>query len=185
MSCDFLSLLLQAIGGALAATQDDANPSDTGVNIMIAGLAFQVVSLTLFIVLGLDFVVSARRARQGDLNYNFISLRRRTMFRLFPYAIALATTTIFIRCVFRVAELKDGFGGKLANNEGMFMGFEGPMIMIAVLALTICHPGIAFGNASTWKAANWTWKKSKSQNNGYPLQSSDTSYISDGTGAEK
>ncbi|THW09494.1 putative RTA1 domain protein [Aureobasidium pullulans] len=163
---DFLSLLLQAVGGALAATQDDTNPSDTGVNIMIAGLAFQVVSLTIFIALSLEFAWRARKARESDLNFEFFNLRKRTMFRLLPYAIAIATITIYIRCVFRVAELQDGFGGELANNEGMFMAFEGPMIIIAVVVLTICHPGIAFGSASAWKAANWTWKKGNKSESG-------------------
>ncbi|KAI5206639.1 hypothetical protein AUEXF2481DRAFT_113182 [Aureobasidium subglaciale EXF-2481] len=175
MVCDFLSLLLQAVGGALAATQDDTNPSDTGVNIMIAGLAFQVVSLTIFIALSLEFVFRARKARESDLNFEFFNLRKRTMFRLFPYALALATITIYIRCVFRVAELQDGFGGELANDEGMFMGFEGPMIIIATIALTIFHPGIAFGSASSWKAANWTWKKSnKGDNNHIRMVSQET-----------
>ena len=161
ITCDIISLLLQAAGGALAASQDASHPSDTGVNIMIAGLAFQVVSLTLFIVLGLEFAFRARKARESDLDYKFIGLRRRTLFRLFPYALAIATTTVFIRCIFRVAELKDGFGGKIANNEPLFMVFEGPMIIIALIALTACHPGSAFGSASSWRAANWSWKKSR------------------------
>ncbi|KAI5205408.1 putative RTA1 domain protein [Aureobasidium subglaciale] len=175
MMCDFLSLVLQAVGGALAATQDDTNPDDTGVNIMIAGLAFQVVSLTVFVALSLDFVFRARKARESDMNMEFFNLRKRVMFRIFPYALALATITIYIRCVFRVAELQDGFSGELANDEGMFMGFEGPMIIVATMALTFCHPGIAFGGASNWKAANWTWKKSnKGDNNHIRMVSQET-----------
>ncbi|KAK6005243.1 hypothetical protein QM012_008022 [Aureobasidium pullulans] len=157
--CDFISLLLQAVGGALAATQDATDPSRTGVNVMIAGLAFQVVSLTIFIALSMEFAYRAYKARESELNFDFFDLRKRTMFRMLPYAIAVATITIYIRCVFRVAELKDGFGGKLANDQTAFMILEGPMIIIATVVLTICHPGIAFGSAPSWAAANWTWKK--------------------------
>ena len=171
MICDFISLLLQAVGGALAATQDAQNPSRDGINIMMAGLAFQVVSLTIFIALSMEFVYRARKARESDLNFNLFELRKRTMFRLLPYAIAVATVTIYIRCVFRVAELKDGFGGKLANDQTAFMILEGPMIIIATVALTVCHPGIAFGSASSWAAANWTWKKNKSDNNHIRMES--------------
>lgn len=64
-----------------------------------------------------------------------------------------------IRCAFRVAELQNGFSGQLANDQTLFMIFEGPMIMIAVLSLTIFHPGIAFGGTTAWQSANWTWKK--------------------------
>ena len=43
-----------------------------------------------------------------------------------------------------MAELESGFGGALANNEPVFMILEGPMIMIAVVALTAFHPGFCF-----------------------------------------
>lgn len=59
--------------------------------------------------------------------------------------------TIFIRCVYRVAELWEGFSGYLANHESTFMIFEGPMIIIAVAAMTIYHPGRVFDNL--WAAA--------------------------------
>lgn len=66
-------------------------------------------------------------------------------------AIAIATITIFIRCVYRVAELNEGFNGHLANDEVLFMILEGPMIIIACIVLTVCHPGIAF--AGRWAEA--------------------------------
>ncbi|KAK5951665.1 phospholipid-translocating ATPase rsb1 [Knufia fluminis] len=52
---DIISLILQAAGGGLAATADDQAGSDMGINVMIAGLAFQVVSLLIFIGLCSDF----------------------------------------------------------------------------------------------------------------------------------
>ena len=60
-------------------------------------------------------------------------------------ALIIATIAIFIRSCFRVAELKGGFGGKLANQEVTFMILEGAMVAIASLALTIAHPGLIFG----------------------------------------
>lgn len=158
ITCDFISLLLQAVGGALAATESKTNPINVGVNVMIAGLAFQVVSLALFMVLGLEFVYRAVKAREADLNFEFFFLRRRKMFRLLPYALALATVTIFIRCAFRVAELQDGFGGDIANDESMFMVFEGPTIIVAVAAMTLVHPNIAFDTTANWQAASFPWK---------------------------
>jgi hypothetical protein len=58
--------------------------------------------------------------------------------------LAIATIGIFIRSVYRVAELQGGFGGSLANSEALFMIFEGPMTIIAVAALTVFHPGTCF-----------------------------------------
>jgi hypothetical protein len=55
MTCDFVCLVLQATGGAITSTssgfsQDAFAMRQTGVNIMIGGLSFQVVSLFLFIL---------------------------------------------------------------------------------------------------------------------------------------
>jgi len=162
MVCDFISLLLQGTGGGLAATSNTNSGSDAGVNVMIAGLAFQVASLALFMTVSLDFIIAARKASPSETNANFIRLRASRLFRLFPYAIATATITIMIRCIFRVAELQGGFDSKLANDEVLFMIFEGPMIMIAVLCLSVLHPGTAFGGANAWQSANWSLKKQNS-----------------------
>jgi len=50
-----------------------------------------------------------------------------------------------------VAELSEGFGGKLANQEITFMVLEGAMIVIACISLTVAHPGVAFHGR--WKDA--------------------------------
>lgn len=67
-------------------------------------------------------------------------------------ALGLACLTIFIRSVFRVAELRGGFRGSLANNEVLFMVLEGAMIVIAASCLTFAHPIFIFGKA--WGVAN-------------------------------
>jgi hypothetical protein len=162
--CDLVSLVLEALGGALAAIQAAGDWSRTGIDVMVDGLAFQVVSLTIFIILDMEFVYRARKARACNLNFDFLDLRRRAMFRILPHAIAVATITIYIRCILRVAELKNVFGGALANDQTAFMILEGLMIISATIALTVCHPGIAFGSVSSWAAANWTWKKGNKEN---------------------
>lgn len=90
----------------------------------------------------------------------FASLTGSRRFHLFEGALAIATLLIFIRCCFRVAELKEGFDGNIANSEPLFMVFEGPMIFIAVGLLSILHPGIAF--KGRWAEANfgvWAGRK--------------------------
>lgn len=61
ISCDVFSLILQAAGGALTDTATNNSLSQTGIDIMIAGLAFQVVSLSVFIALCSDFAWSVRQ----------------------------------------------------------------------------------------------------------------------------
>jgi hypothetical protein len=55
--------------------------------------------------------------------------------------LAIATLTIFIRSIFRVAELNGGFSSDLANDEVAFMILEGAMMVIACGCLSAFHPG--------------------------------------------
>ena len=75
-------------------------------------------------------------------------------------AITIAALAIFIRCIYRVVELAQGFSGAIANAEGPFLAFEGPMIMLAVLMLTLFHPAIVF-RGGAWKASQWRGREKR------------------------
>ena len=158
MSSDFLSLLLQAIGGAIADTANTQGLKRTGVNIMIAGLFLQAVSLTVFLVVFADF---SWRCHKGVLDMDPAKLRTRQslVFKLFRASLLLATLAILVRSIFRVAELWEGFSGSLWNNETDFLVLDGAMMAIAVLCLTASHPGVCFGGQ--WQAADWNFRGKK------------------------
>ncbi|KAF2715098.1 RTA1-domain-containing protein [Pleomassaria siparia CBS 279.74] len=148
---DLLSLILQALGGGIASTANDKKGSDLGTNIMIGGLICQVISMILFFIIWGDFALRVRRNKaSGALTRNqpplYEGLRATKMFHLFQWSLFVATLLVFIRCIYRVAELWDGFSGHLANDEATFMIFEGPLIIIALTAMTVFHPGRVFGN---------------------------------------
>ncbi|OAA59535.1 RTA-like protein [Niveomyces insectorum RCEF 264] len=159
MSSDFISLVLQGAGGGLAATANDAAGSNAGRGIMVAGVVFQVVSLCVFGALGLEFAIRLRRTNDRVKDVRFALLRDRTLFTWFHYALGTAVVLIFVRSVYRIAELQQGFDGPIANNEVAFMVLEGPMIFLAVLAMTVLHPGIAFDGQ--WSSAAWSVKQSR------------------------
>ncbi|KAH9895463.1 RTA1-domain-containing protein [Xylariomycetidae sp. FL2044] len=149
--CDVVSLILQAVGGALASVAShNQEPTETGDNIMIAGLAFQVFTLFVFIVLCTDFTLNTLRRKKAlgasalDQNPELVALRGSWMFRGFLVALGVSTITIFWRCVFRVAELSGGWTGPLMERQDLFIGFEGVMITIAVYVLNIFHPSLCF-----------------------------------------
>ena len=58
-----------------------------------------------------------------------------------------------------MAELSHGFGGRLANDQVMFMVLDGAMMTITVIVLTIGHPGPALG--TMWKDGAFRFRKSK------------------------
>lgn len=67
MCSDFLALVLQGAGGGIASTaSDNRTTAQAGVNIMIAGLAWQVVSLSAFAFAAADYAIALRRGRRRD-----------------------------------------------------------------------------------------------------------------------
>lgn len=159
MTSDFISLVLQGAGGGLAATAKTHAGSETGRAIMVAGVVFQVISLLIFMCLWLEFTLRLRKTSDSAKDARFFELRSTKKFAWFQYALAAAVVLIFIRSVYRVAELQQGFNGPIANDEVSFMILEGPMIFLAVLAMTVLHPGIGFGGE--WNSAAWSIKQSR------------------------
>ncbi len=80
---DFISLLLQAIGGGIASSSDIPSDVDLGVNIMIAGLAYQVFSLAIYIICWAEFSFRVRRATEAEKEPAFAEFRRSFKFRAF------------------------------------------------------------------------------------------------------
>ncbi|KAI9815769.1 MAG: hypothetical protein M1827_002165 [Pycnora praestabilis] len=92
-----------------------------------------------------------------DLKYADLRCTRR--FRLFIHALVLSTVCILIRSCFRVAELSEGLSGSLFNNQISFMILDGAMMIVAIGALVVLHPGFAFAGA--WRDANFNLRIKK------------------------
>ncbi|KAH9861427.1 hypothetical protein J1614_011173 [Plenodomus biglobosus] len=169
--CDVVSLVLQATGGALASVASHENRSpDTGNHVMIAGLAFQVFTLLIFLLLALDFAIRTCRRISSDgayaaLDQRHAKLRSSWVFRGFLMALTISTLCIFTRCVYRVAELSEGWEGHLMLTQKYFIGLEGAVVIAAVLLLNMFHPGLCFKEAPTETAIHGvsrTWEMEQS-----------------------
>lgn len=115
---DLVCLVIQAAGGAMSTTSDGA--SQTGVDLALAGLVLQVVFMVIFCALFADYLIRyARSSRRGG-GPKFT--RRLRVFFGFQGA---ATLLILVRCAYRLAELHEGYGGKLVRDEALFIGLEG------------------------------------------------------------
>ena len=55
IASDMIALVLQAVGGGLANTANTKSAMDVGEDVMLAGLSFQVISLSVFICLSAIF----------------------------------------------------------------------------------------------------------------------------------
>lgn len=141
---DLVSLLLQGAGGGIAATADSGSElQDVGTNLMIAGVIFQVVVLAIFGLCCSEYAIRTYHHRD-QVTCEAKALLHKTSFRSFVFAIIVAYTGILIRCVYRIPELTGGWRSELMRDETDFIILEGVMIVVAVLALTVLHPGLCF-----------------------------------------
>ncbi|EGX50001.1 hypothetical protein TWF173_007649 [Orbilia oligospora] len=143
VTCDLVSLITQSAGGAIASTSNDHAGSKLGGDITLGGLAFQVFTMTFFMVLCGEFALRCWNRRQM-FDERQRGLRESKRFKYFLYAMGAATIFIYVRCVYRVAELAKGWDGPLMTTETYFIVLEGSMVILACLCLNIFHPGICF-----------------------------------------
>lgn len=145
--CDVVSLVLQGTGGGMAATADtDIKKRDRGTNIMIVGICWQVFTLTVFAVVVAHYLWQRRRAiRAGHpLSTEARAVLTDKKFKLFVFGVASAFLAIYIRCVYRIPELTQGWGSKFMREEPSFIALEGAMIAYATLVQIGFHPGFCF-----------------------------------------
>ncbi len=147
--CDVISLVIQAAGGGLAATSLTANEStESGTHVMVAGLAFQVFSMSIYIFLYLHFFHKIRflhpsQHKQLDDQFNpdYKHIRDEKMFKIFPYVVFIGVLFVYVRCIYRVVELAEGWTGFLIVHEVYFMILDALMMALTCLILLIFYPG--------------------------------------------
>lgn len=134
VGCDFGSMVLQGIGGGLAAAGGTKNQKliDGGNKMIVAGIAFQVVTMAVCGLLILWFVVKYKMAAKHvtgeksayhlDKEEGSISLWK---VKVFGWLVTLAYTTTLIRCIYRLPEMAGGWGNALMRNEREFLLLDG------------------------------------------------------------
>lgn len=104
---DVFCLILQAVGGGVAAASDTNHGTNLkelsiGNRLIIAGIALQVVSLLVFGTLVRELFLHARAYhRQEQPGDQFKVVWRDRNFRIFCGSIAGAYCGILIRCIYR------------------------------------------------------------------------------------
>lgn len=101
---------------------------------------------------------SARYYKKTQLepfyNPRYSHLRLGSLLEHFKWAVSIAVILIYIRCVFRTVELKQGFEGYLATHEIYLLVLDSLMIAAAGFLLLPFHPVFMFGRENILKLAN-------------------------------
>lgn len=143
ISCDLLSLTLQGAGGGIAASAETDSNQSVGNDLMMAGICFQVITLVAFAAMaGLYYFRLSRSTT--PLSTSAQNVKNSTLFKLFVGGFLFAFLTMFIRCVYRIAEMAGGWQNPIMQNELDFIILDSVMIAISVLAMTVFHPGYCF-----------------------------------------
>lgn len=149
---DIISLVIQAVGGGMAATATDSTP---GTNTMVAGVFFQLFGLACFIVIGLDVAWNLYRNKPATTWL----LRRKLpadepvepvppltlRWKIYVVSIVASVVLLLLRCIYRCIELLDGWHGDLLTHEVYLETLDGLPMLILVFSLNVLHPVIALG----------------------------------------
>lgn len=127
--CDVIATMIQVAGAALigVAYSNQKDPT-TPNNILLAGLAFQVFSFAVFLLILAATLFKARNSAA-------------TVGRTFIVALVVATLAVYLRTCFRLAETAEGLMRTLSTHEVYFGCLEFLPIIVAVYLLAWWHPG--------------------------------------------
>jgi len=121
--------MLQAVGGGFAGgAGNNVKLRNTGTNLMISGIVWQVATLIAFFGLVIDYALRTRRAWE-QVTPEVKSLLRERKYRSFLAAVAVAFMTVFLRCVYRIAEMVGGWANPIMRDEIGFDIMEGVYVI--------------------------------------------------------
>ncbi|KAH8177161.1 RTA1 like protein [Sarocladium implicatum] len=134
IASDVVATVTQVAGAALIGKKE-SNREDptTANNILLGGLAYQVFSMGIYVILSFTFLFRARHAIHD------------AGLVVFAVVFATATVLIYLRTCFRLAETAEGLNGRLQTNEIFFACLEFAPVALAVLLFAGWHPGRCVG----------------------------------------
>ncbi|KAI1502621.1 RTA1 like protein-domain-containing protein [Biscogniauxia marginata] len=141
-----LALVLELAGAVVSTVQDDPELIDTGVRILVVGLAVQVVALATFIAHAVMFAI-ALRTRRHDLDPKYAYVYNNGFFKTFMVVFSIATFLLVLRTAYRIVEVAEGFESSIAQDEVIFLVLDGAMVLVATILLLAFFPARAFGQS--------------------------------------
>ena len=128
---------------------------------MVGGIGFQVVSMTLFLYFLFDFVYRSFFTANSNIKYSFSTyclllfntkkgrllrqdlepfydvgykhIRQRSLFNYMPLVIIISVGFIYIRCIYRVIELSEGWRGYLITHEEYIFALDALMVLLTCI----------------------------------------------------
>ncbi|KAK0710186.1 RTA1 like protein-domain-containing protein [Lasiosphaeria miniovina] len=134
---DVLSFLTQGAGGGILSNADTKKQSDLGSNVLLAGLAIQVLFFGLFIITTVIFHIRITKEPTAR------SFSVAAPWRQFILALYAVSFLILVRSVFRTVEYASGQDSVLLGSEIYLLILDGALMLICAVILLVYHPSRA------------------------------------------
>ncbi|KAI1428586.1 RTA1 like protein-domain-containing protein [Xylaria sp. FL1777] len=141
-----VSLVFEFAGSIASTAQDAPIAVETGVRVIVVGLALQLVAFTIFVLHGILFAI-ALLTRQHGLDPKFASVYRSTPFKTFLATFTSATALVILRTAYRTIQVAEGFQSSIAQAETPFLILDGAAMLVATMLLLVCFPARALGRS--------------------------------------
>ncbi|KAJ7747832.1 RTA1-domain-containing protein, partial [Mycena metata] len=144
VSCDILALVIQGAGGGIASSSTTLSGANLGANIMLAGIVFQFVAIITYSALAADVLRRYHKdlpVRRTPNDRGLMDGKLKTMIA----ALAFSTLVLFIRSIYRIIELANGWHGHIIHTEVYFNVLDGGMVVLAIFTINFAHPGRLLG----------------------------------------
>ena len=145
---------------ASAETNQIGGNTDPGTYTMVAGIVFQLFSITIFMACAADFV---RRTVSRGLLARQEKLTGSSTVVLFA-AMIFSVLCVYARSIYRTIELAQGWSGYLITTERYFLALDGAMMVAAVVVFNVFHPAWLLPSGSAGNGAYKEYpRKSRSE----------------------
>lgn len=134
VSGDVLSFLTQCGGGGILASANDKSTQDIGRNVILGGLAIQILFFGCFIVT--ISVFHYRIIRQPTTTSSEI----KAPWRQYILVLYFTSLLILVRSIFRVAEYATGKNGPLQGSEVYLYCFDSALMLLCSATFNAWHP---------------------------------------------
>jgi hypothetical protein len=138
---DFVTLLVQVMGGVLASSKDPVSQPPlcwatrssiqatglNGTNLMLGGIAAQLATMVVFAAVFVWFFTKTDTwagLSLGGPNARFTWLLVGT---------AVCSVLVITRGIYRTVELADGFNGSIAHNQSLLIFFDALLMLLVLL----------------------------------------------------
>lgn len=128
---------MQIAGAAVVGcAESGVHDPRRGVDVLLAGLALQAVSFTVFLGLLVMFRMSLEKVDQQGVDAVVVKEKDQ-----FVQAVLVASLLVYVRTIFRLAETAQGLFGYVETHEVFFGTLEFAPVVLAVWILAVWHPG--------------------------------------------